>query len=378
MSTKNIQVFKPSYRIDETLAQIKECMEIGWTGMGFKTIELENMWKEYTGVSNAHFLNSATAGLHVAVAMLKVKYGWSDGDEIISTPLTFVSTNHAIKYERMQPIFADVDEYLCLDPEEIKRHITSKTRAVIFVGLGGSTGQLEKVVEICKEHNLKLILDAAHMAGTRLDGKHVGNEADVTVFSFQAVKNLPTSDSGMICFKDTELDKMAREFCWLGINKDTFARSSDDGSYKWRYDVPTVGYKYHGNSIIAGMGIVALKYLDQDNAYRRQLKIWYKELLADAPVTFVPTPDNCESSTHICAVMVDNRDEVVEKLTQSGIYPGVHYIPNNQYGPYKDQDGKTPKSDAIAERLISLPLHLGVTREDAQRVCNELKKILGV
>ena len=94
---KNIQVFKPSYRVEETLELIRECMEIGWTGMGFKTIEMETKWKEYTGVENAHFLNSATAGLHVAVALFKAKYGWEDGDEIISTPLTFVSTNHAIK-----------------------------------------------------------------------------------------------------------------------------------------------------------------------------------------------------------------------------------------------------------------------------------------
>lgn len=373
---KNIQVFKPTYRVEETLELIRECMEIGWTGMGFKTIEMETKWKEYTGIANAHFLNSATAGLHVAVALFKAKYGWEDGDEIISTPLTFVSTNHAIKYERMQPIFADVDEYLCLDPEDVKRKITPKTKAVIFVGLGGSTGQLEKIVEICKEHNLKLILDAAHMAGTRLNGKHVGNEADVTVFSFQAVKNLPTSDSGMICFKDAEFDKMAREFCWLGINKDTFARSANDGSYKWQYDVPTVGYKYHGNSIIASMGIVALKYLDQDNAYRRQLRAWYQELLSDSNIEFMQYPENCDSSTHFCAIMVDNRDEVVDKMTQSGIFPGVHYIPSNQYGPYKDQDGKTPKSDAISKRLISLPLHLQITREDAERICSTLKSIL--
>lgn len=373
---ENIQVFKPSYRVEETLELIRECMEIGWTGMGFKTIEMEDKWKEYTGVSNAHFLNSATAGLHVAVALLKEKYGWNDGDEIISTPLTFVSTNHAIKYENMQPIFADVDEYLCLDPDDVEKKITSKTRAVIFVGLGGSTGQLERMVDLCKKHNIKLILDAAHMAGTRLNGKHVGNEADVTVFSFQAVKNMPTSDSGMICFKDESLDKRAREYCWLGINKDTFSRSSNDGSYKWQYDVPQVGYKYHGNSIIASMGLVSLKYLDHDNAYRQQIRNWYKELLADTCVEFMKYPENCDSSTHFCAIFVENRDDIVQKLTESGIYPGVHYIPNNLYAPYSDQDGKTPKSDAIAKKLISLPLHMHMKRQDVERVCLTLKEIL--
>jgi len=373
---KNINLFVPHFRKEEITKHINECLDKGWTGLGYKTLEIENEWKKYTGLSHAHFLNSSTSGLHLAIKILKDVNRWREGDEIITTPLTFVSTNHAIMYENLKPVFADVDEYLCLDPKSVESKITKKTRAVMFVGIGGNAGQFNKIVELCEKYKLKLILDAAHMAGTRLNGKHVGNEADVTVFSFQAVKNLPTSDSGMICFKDVEFDKIAREFCWLGINKDTFARSANDGSYKWQYDVPTVGYKYHGNSIIASMGIVALKYLDQDNAYRRQLRTWYQELLSDTNIEFMQYPENCESSNHFCAIMVDNRDEVVDKMTQSGIFPGVHYIPSNQYGPYKDQDGKTPKSDAISKRLISLPLHLQITREDVERICITLKNII--
>ncbi len=373
----NIQVFKPFYRTEEVLKEIRECLEIGWTGLGFKTIEFENKWKEYTGLKNAHFVNSATSGLHIAIALLKRKYNWEENDEIISTPLTFVSTNHVIKYEKLKPIFADVDEYLCLDPEDVKRKISKKTKAIIFVGLGGNTGQLEKIVKICKEYNLKLILDAAHMAGTRLNGKHVGNEADVAVFSFQAVKNLPTADSGMVCFKDDELDKKARQFSWLGINKDTFSRSTNDGTYKWRYDVPEIGYKYHGNSIMAAMGLVALKYLDIDNAYRKQIRKWYKELLGNLEeVKFVSEAPGCDSSTHICPIIIENRDFIVEELSKRGIYPGVHYIPNNKYNIYKDQDGKTPKSDEISQKLISLPNHLHLTRDDIVRVANELKNII--
>ena len=120
-----IQLFVPTFRIDETLEQIRECLEKGWTGLGFKTVEFEEAWKQYTGLPHAHYLNSATAGLHLAVRLLKEKYSWQDGDEIITTPLTFVSTNHAILYERLAPVFADVDETLCLDPASIRQRISS-------------------------------------------------------------------------------------------------------------------------------------------------------------------------------------------------------------------------------------------------------------
>jgi len=275
-----INIFVPTFRTDEILEQIRECLEIGWTGLGFKTVEFENQWKHYTGLPNAHFLSSNTVGLHLALNIFKEKYHWADGDEIITTPLTFVSTNHAILYERLKPVFADVDDYLCLDPYSVQKAITPKTRAVMFVGIGGNCGRYEEIVRICKDHNLKLILDAAHMAGTKFRGKHIGGEADVVVFSFQAVKNLPTADAGMICFADSELDELARKKSWLGINKDTYQRfNKDKSSYKWRYDVETIGFKYHGNSIMAAMGLVQLKYLEEDNAYRRKLAELYDQKL---------------------------------------------------------------------------------------------------
>ena len=187
--------------------------------------------------------------------MLKYEGKWQDGDEIITSPLTFVSTNHAILYERLKPVFADVDDTLCLDPASIEARITPKTRAVIFVGLGGNTGRLSEVAKLCRKHKVRSNLELpAHMTGTRWkNGKHVGSEADVSVFSFQAVKNLPTADSGMICFADPQLDTEARKWTWMGINKDTYARTASQGSYKWYYDVEYEGFKYHGNSIMAAM-----------------------------------------------------------------------------------------------------------------------------
>ena len=116
---KKINVLKPKYRTDEILNTIKECLDKGWAGMGFKTIEFEEAWKEYTRLPYAHFIASNTVGLHLALNLFKSKYKWNDGDEIITTPLTFISTNHSIMYERLKPIFADVDEFLCLDPKSI-------------------------------------------------------------------------------------------------------------------------------------------------------------------------------------------------------------------------------------------------------------------
>lgn len=371
------QLFVPTFRTEECLQEIKECLDRGWTGLGYKTVEFENAWMEYTGFKHAHFLNSATAGLHLAVKILKEYYGWSDGDEVISTPITFVSTNHAISYEGLHVVFADVDKYLCLDPEDVINKITSKTKAIIFVGYGGSTGQYKKIVKICEERNIKLILDAAHMSGTRLNGEIVGRDADVAIFSFQAVKNLPTADSGMICFKEKVFDEIVRKYTWLGINKDTYSRTGEKGNYKWKYDVDYLGYKYHGNSIMAAIALAQLKYLDVDNAYRRQLAKWYDDaFLNEMKVKPVMVPEGCESSRHIYAIEVADRDNVLGQLNDKEIYPGVHYRDNTEYSIYSYGKGTCPYAHYIAERVMSLPMHLKLGKSDVDFIADTIKKIM--
>jgi dTDP-4-amino-4,6-dideoxygalactose transaminase len=369
-----IQIFIPKFRVEECLQEIRECLEKGWTGLGYKTLEFEDKWKEYTNLKNAHFVNSATAGLHLAVKILKMEYDWEDNDEIISTPLTFVSTNHAILYENLKVVFADVDDQLCLDPIDIERKITPKTRAILFVGVGGDIGQYNKVVEICQKRNLKLILDAAHMAGTRVNGYIPGSEADAVVYSFQAVKNLPTADSGMICFREQKLDELCRKLTWLGINKDTYARTGENGAYKWKYDVDLLGYKYHGNSIMASIGLVQLKYLDQDNAYRRQLANWYDLNLLNhtSKVRPIDIVKGCESSRHLYIIEVNNRDELLLALNESGIFPGVHYRDNTDYTLYDYAKGSCPNAHHLSERILSLPLHLNLSKTDVDFISSKI------
>jgi len=370
----SIQLFVPQFNTEECLEQIRECLNKGWTGLGFKTTEMEEAWKKYTGLSHAHFLNSNTSGLHLAMYMLKTKHGWNDGDEVITTPLTFVSTNHAIMYERLKPVFADVDSSLCLDPASVASKITSKTKAVIFVGIGGNTGRYEDVVQLCREKGIKVILDAAHMAGTRYKGRHVGHDADVSVFSFQAVKNLPTADSGMICWKSEDDDARARRLCWLGINKDTYARTSKQGNYKWMYDVEEVGFKYHGNSIMAAIGLVQLKYLDEQNQFRRSIAKKYREsLIGNSHVQLVDIHPECESSTHLFQIRVKDRDGLLGYLNSNDIFPGVHYRDNTEYKMYSYGKNSCPNAQAASEEIISLPLHLNLKDSDILEVTNKVQ-----
>lgn len=376
---EKIQVLKPRFDVDACLAGVRECLEMGWTGMGFKTVEFENAWKAYTGHSCAYYINSDTVGLHLAIKVLKMCGEWAEGDEVISTPITFVSTNHAIMYEGLSVRFADVDEYLCLDPEDVERKITAKTRAVIFVGYGGRVGQLDKIIAICKKHQLKLILDAAHMAGTRVNGVTPGTweGVDVTVYSYQAVKNLPTGDSGMICFAEEENDRIARQLAWLGINKDTYARSNK-GTYVWKYDVDYVGYKYNGNAIMAAIALAQLPHLDEDNARRREIVTQYNKAFEDiSQIRAVPASHAEECSYHIYAITVPERENMLSFLSQQGIYCGVHYRDNTEYRMYRYAQGTCSRAHEVSQHLITLPLHMWLTDKDVERVIQAVRAYFG-
>lgn len=368
---KHIQLFVPTFDIEGCLNEIRECLEKGWTGSGFKTIKFEEMWRKYTGLPYAHFLTSNTVGLHMALKMYKEDLGWSDGDEVITTPLTFVSTNHVILYERLNPIFADVDDTLCLDPASIKERITKKTRAVMYVGIGGNAGKLDEVIKICKENNLKLVVDAAHMAGTYYKGKHVGQNIDCCVFSFQSVKNLPTADSGMICFNSAAMDTKARMYSWLGINKDTFSRQGEQGNYKWLYDIDNVGLKAHGNSIMASIGLVQLKHLEKDNNRRREISKRYEQRFSgNSNVRLVRCADDCVSSRHLFQIRVSEklRDGLVSYLNSNNIFPGVHYRINTEYKMYRYGLGTCPRAELASREVISLPIHIRLLDEDVDHV----------
>ena len=368
-----IQMFRPIYDVDECIKNIKDCLEKGWTGKGYKTVEFEEAWKKYTGLKNAHFLTTGTAALNLAVETMKEVYGWNDGDEIISTPLTFVATNNCILFSRLTPVFADVDDTLCLDPLDVEKRITDKTRAVIFVGLGGNSGNFYDIVRICKEHNLKLILDAAHMAGTTVNGIFPGVDADAVIFSFHVTKNLSTAESGMLCFKEYELDQIVRNKSFNGISKSDEHTDTRLGDY----DVKYLADAYNGNSIMASIALAQLKHLDKENFVRRKIADEYdKSFKNNLKIKLVQNGKDCLSARWLYQIIVDNRNDLMFNLRKEGIDCGVHYPINTLYTMYSEQYGNCPNAEWYSEHILTLPMNIMMSKEDILFVIEKVNQYL--
>jgi dTDP-4-amino-4,6-dideoxygalactose transaminase len=176
----------------------------------------------------------------------------------------------------------------------------------------------------------------------------------------------------MICFNNSDYDKLARKLSWLGIDKDTYQRTNDKGTYKWEYDLVDVGFKYHGNSIMACMGLVGLKYLEDDNTRRREICDMYLKSFDEVGIKYVKTHKDCITpSRHLFQVITNNRNEIMNYLNTQGIYPGVHYRDNTHYTMYNYALGTCPFSQTISEKVISLPLHLNLTDDDVKYIIDK-------
>jgi len=368
-----IPVFRPSMGIEEVEA-VKEVLLSGWIGLGPKTEEFEKKFAQYIGVKYAVALNSATAALHLAMAVLNI-----EGKEVVTTPMTFISTNHAILYNRGIPVFADIEpDTLNINPKEITKNISPKTKAIVVVHYGGHACDMDKIIKIAKKHKLYLVEDAAHGCGGEYKGKKLGSLGDLGCFSFHAVKNLATGDGGMITTNNKNFYEKIKKLRWLGINKDTWSREKNEQTYglkySWYYEVEDVGFKYHMNDITAALGLVQLKKLDKMNARRKKITQIYNKNFAD--LDWLETPivkDYAESSHHNYVIKTELRDKLNEYLAQKGISTGVHYIPNNHYKMYRQCRGKTPVSDKIWKKLLTLPLYPDMTEAEISQVVSAIR-----
>ncbi|HUV45503.1 MAG TPA: DegT/DnrJ/EryC1/StrS family aminotransferase [Dehalococcoidia bacterium] len=363
-----MQLFKPNIT-QAAIEAVAEVLKSGWIGLGPKVAEFEKRFAEYCGAKYAVALNSATAALHLALIVSDVK----EGDDVISTPLTFVSTNHVILYQRATPVFADIDpQTYCISPGSVKKMLTKKTKAILCVHYGGHPCDLDALYEIAADHNIRLIEDAAHACGSSYKGKKIGSFG-LTCFSFHAVKNLPVGDGGMITTNDEEQYHRLIRLRWLGIDKDTYTRAKEDaakaGAYAWKYDVPEVGYKYHMNDIAAAIGIEQLKVLDEHNEYRRKLAALYDQHLKHQDIIALPfvSPDVI-TAQHLYVIQAKRRDALIAKLKANNIAPGVHYIPNNTFPMYRNCRADVKTAMKVSENVISLPMHTLLTSEDVQKV----------
>ncbi|OGW74696.1 MAG: pyridoxal-5'-phosphate-dependent protein [Omnitrophica bacterium RBG_13_46_9] len=364
-----IPVFRPSYGKEETEA-VKKVLLSGWAGLGPKTEEFERKFADYIGTKYAVALNSCTAALHLALKAMGI-----EKREVITTPMTFVSTNHAILYNDARPVFCDIyEDTLNMNVDEIEGLITKNTRAILPVHYGGHACDMDRIMELAKKYGLKIIEDCAHACGGEYKGRKVGSIGDAGCFSFHAVKNLATGDGGMVTTNDKEVYLRLRKLRWLGISKGTWEREKEHKKYDWQYDVEEIGYKDHMNDITAAIGIVQLGKLDGLNQKRSSIVQMYNRGLANVPSIERPVEKTyAKSAWHIYAIKLEKRNELNAYLQSKGISTGVHYYPNHLFDLYKKYRRVLPAAERTWERVLTLPLFPDLKKSDARWIIKEIR-----
>ena len=297
------------------------------------------------------------------------------GTRVLTTALTFVSTNHVLLWENLVPVFCDVNPRTgCLDSGSIKEALAmyDNVGAIMVVHLGGYPADMQEINDIAKNSGISVIEDCAHALGSTYKNEMLSAGENMCAWSFQAVKNMPLGDGGAISFPDASLTERAHAMRWMGIDKSTIARTS--GGYKWEYDIPSMGYKYYMNDITAAIGCVQLRHLEKDNLRRKQIAEIYRQQLQQHCPEY---RDDRESSYHFYPLFFSNRNEVYQHLVDNGIYPGMHYRMNTRYSMYKQcetSDGLT-NSYLYESTAITLPIHTLLKDDDIERVCNVIKQV---
>ncbi|MCU0916679.1 MAG: DegT/DnrJ/EryC1/StrS family aminotransferase [Planctomycetes bacterium] len=372
MSTEMIQLFKPWYD-DREIEAVAEVLRSGWVGLGPKTAEFEKRFAQFSGAACCVGLNSCTAALDMAMRLLGVNHG----DEVIVPTVTFVSTAHCIAYNLGTPIFADVNERtLDLDATDVARKIGPRTKAIIAVHYGGRPVDMDALKQVAG--SIPIVEDCAHATGARYKGRSVGGLGAVGCFSFHAVKNLAMGEGGALTINDKQMAQRAKRLRWLGIDKGTWDRTALDKSYWWEYSVDEIGLKSHLNDVHAAIGLVQLAKLEEANRRRRAIVDAYRQAFADIPQIRMPAPDDAdfESAWHLCEILAESRDELSVFLQERNISTGVHYKPIHLYRCYGNRPS-LPVAEGLFPRMLSLPLHPGLTDEQVRYIIATLRRFYG-
>ncbi len=366
-----IPVFRPNLGQEEIDA-VSQVLKSGWIGNGPKTKEFESKFLSYIGGKYGVAVNSATAAIHLAIVLSKLKAG----DEVITPSLTFVATNHPIIMQKAVPVFCDVDyDNLCIDPKDIEKKITRKTKAIIVVHYGGHPVDLDPLIKICKDKNIELIEDCAHATGSYYKNKHVGTFGNFGCFSFAAIKNLTTGDGGMLVGSAKKKIEYARTLAWSGISSSTWERTRGK-KLKWQYNVVSTGWKYQMNDIAAAIGLVQLKKLKTNNLKREKITETYNRELKD--VSWIETPvvkDYAKSSHHNYVIKVPQnlRDKLSVFLADKGISTSVHYMPSHYYSLYRKFKADVPVTDKVWKKILLLPIFPDLSPKDQDRIIDAIK-----
>lgn len=343
---------------------------------GPKIAEFEQTVADYVGAKYAVAISNGTSALHAACFAA----GIEPGDEVITTPLTFAASANCVLYCGGTPVFADVDpKTYNIDPEDIRRKITDRTKAIIAVHLAGQPCDMDAIHSIAREHGLIVIEDGAHALGSVYKGKKVGSMSDMTTFSFHPVKPITTGEGGMIVTDNEEFYKKMVLFRSHGITRDDSMMTRNDGP--WFYQQFDLGYNYRITDIQCALGCSQMKKLDRFLARRKEIVARYNEAFADCDNIITPYQlSDTESGWHLYIVQVKNCDrrQVFEGMREKGIGVNVHYIPVYMH-PYYQEHGyenvHCANADEIYSHIISLPLYPGLTSEQQDYVIDTLKSL---
>lgn len=347
-----------------------------WLSMGPVTRNFEEAFASYLGVKHAVAVSNGTVALHLACLSLDI----GAGDEVIVPSLTFVATANAVLYTGARPVFVDIvsPDNLNISPESIRSKITSRTKAIIVVHYGGYPADMDEILELAGEHNLKVIEDAAHAPGAAINGKKAGTLGDVGCFSFFANKNLPSGEGGMVVTGSDQLAERIKSLRSHGMTSLTWDRHR---GHAFSYDITDLGYNYRISEIESAIGLAQLKKIEKNNLRRRNLsELYYKQLKGALIVSpaFINHPHT--PACHIFPVLLEpeaDRQNFMNTLKENGIQTSIHYPPVHLFSYYRKNlgccPGMLPVTEYVGGREVTLPLHPLMTEEDVKTVAGVVR-----
>lgn len=365
---------------DDDIQAVVDVLKSDYLTTGPKIAEFERAFAEYVGAKYAVAVNSGTAALHAAAFAA----GIHEGDEVITSPITFAASANCVLYLGGKPIFADIDpKTYNIDPMEIRKQITPKTRAIIPVHFTGQPVDLDEIHSIAEKYRLVVIEDAAHALGAEYKGKKIGGLSDMAIFSFHPVKHITTGEGGMITTNNSNYYQKLLLFRTHGITRDKTLLFQNEGG--WYYEQQELGFNYRMTDFQAALGLSQLKKSDRFLKRRRELADIYNQSLRNIPGIILPYQDpDTNSSWHLYVIQIEdradkNRREVYDKLKMANIGVNVHYIPV-YFHPYYQTlgfpKGLCPNAESYYKRALTLPLFPGMTEQDVLEVVEILNEVI--
>jgi len=368
MEKRKIDMFHP-FVSESAIKAVSDLLKTKMIGPGPNIEEFEKKFSEKFKTYNSVAVNTGTAALHLAYILSKVGLG----DEVITTPQTCPATSHPILYQSAKPVFADIQyETGNLDPNDVRKKITEKTKAIVCVDWGGYPCDLDELKEIAEEHNIPLIEDAAQSLGAKYKGNYIGSIADYTCFSFQAIKIMTMVDGGMLCVKDNDKYKEALRREWYGVDKKAVKPSIFGG---FNYDTFEIGYKYKMNNVTATMGLEQLKHFDSLFERRKEIAKKYREELENIPkLTLFENKKNIENTNYLFSIHVQDRNKFAEMMKSKGIEVSVMHTRNDKLKVFGGKAMDLPNMARFSETSICIPIHNHLSDDDVDYVVKSIKE----